>query len=258
MSKTVKKVKCELCGQTVSSSNYSKHLRRHENHPETFKESYHLDHNDLFCKFCGKECKNKNSLIQHEIRCKNNSSRICTTIDGFNSTGRVAWNKGLTKETDDRVKRYGESFSLNYKLGKHVDRTGDKNPSRKKYVRDKISNTCLMKSKNGDWHTSLAKNMHYNYNGIDLHGEWELKYAEYLTEQHINWIRPKNRFEYIFEDKIHYYTPDFYLVDSSTFIEIKGYKTFKDECKWEQFPRDKQLKVLRYKDLVELGLDIHN
>lgn len=28
------------------------------------------------CKFCNKECKNSNSLTQHEIRCKNNPNRI--------------------------------------------------------------------------------------------------------------------------------------------------------------------------------------
>lgn len=30
----------------------------------------------MICKFCGKECKNKNSLVQHEIRCKLNPNRI--------------------------------------------------------------------------------------------------------------------------------------------------------------------------------------
>ena len=28
------------------------------------------------CKYCGKECKNKNSLVQHEIRCRHNDNRI--------------------------------------------------------------------------------------------------------------------------------------------------------------------------------------
>ena len=28
------------------------------------------------CKYCGKICKNKNSLAQHEIRCKENPNRI--------------------------------------------------------------------------------------------------------------------------------------------------------------------------------------
>ena len=107
MAKTSTKIKCELCGKEISKSNYSKHLRRHEVHPETFKESYHLDHDDLFCKYCGKECKNKNSLVQHEIRCKCNPNKCnmdITPREGFNNKGRVAWNKGLTKETDDRVK----------------------------------------------------------------------------------------------------------------------------------------------------------
>ena len=28
----VTKVKCELCGREISKNNYSKHIRRHENH----------------------------------------------------------------------------------------------------------------------------------------------------------------------------------------------------------------------------------
>ena len=27
------------------------------------------------CRYCGKLCKNKNSLAQHEIRCKNNPNK---------------------------------------------------------------------------------------------------------------------------------------------------------------------------------------
>jgi hypothetical protein len=30
----------------------------------------------LKCKYCGRECKNKNSLTQHEIRCKSNPNGI--------------------------------------------------------------------------------------------------------------------------------------------------------------------------------------
>ena len=34
----------------------------------------------MICKYCGKECKNQNSLHQHEIRCKNNPNRIISTF----------------------------------------------------------------------------------------------------------------------------------------------------------------------------------
>ena len=30
----------------------------------------------FICKYCGRECKNKNSLTQHEIRCKSNPDHI--------------------------------------------------------------------------------------------------------------------------------------------------------------------------------------
>ena len=30
----------------------------------------------FICKHCGKECKNKNSLVQHEIRCKLNPNKL--------------------------------------------------------------------------------------------------------------------------------------------------------------------------------------
>lgn len=130
------------------------------------------------------------------------------------------------------------------------------NLARTDEVKRKISETILTKSKNGEWHTSLAKNIHTNYHGVDLHGGWELAYAQYLDENHIEWCRCKDRFEYVFDDKKHYYTPDFYLTSTDTYIEIKGYKTKKDLAKWKQFPQDKKLIVLERKDLKALGVKI--
>lgn len=137
------KIICEKCGREISKSNFTKHLRSHETHPENFeKETYHLDHDDLFCKFCGKECKNKNSLVQHEIRCKENPNKINACISNFNNIGRIAWNKGLTKETDERVKQRGLNLHNNVKSGKtifkghiHSEETKEKlSTIRKKYL----------------------------------------------------------------------------------------------------------------------------
>ncbi len=115
------KVICEKCGREISKLNIAKHLRSHETHPENFeKEQYHLDHDDLFCKFCGKECENKNSLVQHEIRCKENPNKINVYVSNFNNIGRTPWNKGLTKETDERVERRGLNLHNNVKSGKTI------------------------------------------------------------------------------------------------------------------------------------------
>lgn len=252
----MKYTKCEICNKLISNSNYKKHLQGHKNHPENYTEiSYHVDHDDLFCKFCGKECKNKNSLAQHEIRCKENPERI-EIHNGFSNynKNKNSWNRGKTKYTDSRVLKGSLTYQKNKELGLHNSLSGDKNPSKRPEVRQKISNTCLEKSKNGQWHTSLSKNMHIDYNGVDLHGTWEFKYAQFLDKNNVKWVRCVDRFPYFYENKLRYYTPDFYLIETNEYVEIKGYKTIKDENKWSQFPQDKKLIILLEKDLKELNI----
>lgn len=251
----VTKIKCPLCGQEISKSNYSKHQRRHQNHPETFNKSLVSVHDGLNCRFCGKECINKNSLVQHELRCSSNPNRINTVIDNFNNIGHKSWNRGLTKETDSRVMQGAERMKEGYKSGRILRKIGYDNVSKRPEVRQKISNTCKEKAKRGEWHTSLAKDKHIDYNGTDLHCSWELRYAVYLDSLNISWVRCKERFPYKYEDVVHYYTPNFYLPQTNEYIEIKGYSTEKDYAKWEQFPKDKKLTILQKDDLSRLGID---
>ena len=117
---------------------------------------------------------------------------------------------------------------------------------------ESVSNKIKEKIKDGNWHTSFSKKNTYDYNGIKLQGKWELIYAKWLDLNSIKWRRPTETFKYIFENKEHRYTPDFYLIDECCYVEIKGYKTIKDEEKWKQFPV--KLKILMGKDLFELGL----
>lgn len=207
----------------------------------------------LNCKYCGKACKNKNSLTQHEIRCKLNPNKIDTS-KSFNNGNRPAWNKGLNKNTDIRIKKISNSYITNHKLGLHKDTTGKNNSSSNQKVKDKISNSCLNLSKNGKWHVSLAKNYLYNYNGNILHCKWEVYYAKYLDDNNIKWIRNKKRFIYYYQNKKHYYIPDFYLPDTNEYIEIKGYKTDKDLAKWSYFPKTEKLTVLEYNELLKLNV----
>ena len=87
---------CPVCRKEISNCNYERHLISHKNNPKyhnKLQTRQSIDHDDLYCKYCGKLCKNKNSLAQHECRCDKNPNRIVTK----------AWNKGATKETDSRV-----------------------------------------------------------------------------------------------------------------------------------------------------------
>lgn len=212
----------------------------------------------LKCKYCQKECKNKNSLIQHEIRCKYNPNRILSSyyfMDKKNQKKLI----NLRKE-----KGFQNQYSKAKTLGLPKPICSDE--TRKKLsiaainrpkeftqsIGRKISQTIRKKVERGEWHTSLSKKMHYNYKGEDLHGKWELAYAKWLDKQNIKWIRNKKQFNYIFENKQHKYTPDFYLPQANEYIEIKGYETDKDKAKWIQFPET--LKILKFKDLKQLNI----
>lgn len=112
-----------------------------------------------------------------------------------------------------------------------------------------LGNTCSSQCARVKTYKETEKQ---KYNGVYLHSSWELAFAKYLDKNNMNWKRPKNGFEYSFENKNRLYYPDFYLPQKEIYIEIKGYKTKKDESKWSHFP--KNMKVLRRQDLEELGL----
>ena len=212
---------------------------------------------EYICKYCNKSCKNINSLKQHERLCKFNPNRQESSFVNFNKNRAHAWNKGLTKETDIRVKLNSESISKSYTTGKSI--TWCKGLSKEtdfriKQMSEKISDTILEHVKNDNWHNSFGKSKIIEYNGIKFHGKWEVEFAKFLSKNNIKWIRPIEKFEYPFNDKIHYYTPDFYLPDLDLFIEIKGYPTDRDFHKWDNFPKDKNLNIYFGDDLFNLGI----
>lgn len=201
----------------------------------------------MHCKFCNKECKNPNSLRNHERLCKLNPERQTTPFQDPEKYAEIVKNRGNKNQwsnpdyvlSDETRRKLSATTKLRNKL---------ESEATKQKRRDSINNRVA----NGTWHTSLAKNHHYFYKGVNLHGNWELQYAIWLDKNNIKWSRCTESFEYYFEGKQRKYTPDFYLQDTGEYIEIKGYKTSKDDAKWSQFPKDKTLIVLMKHDLEKL------
>lgn len=243
----VKKIICELCGQEISASNYQRHLRRHEEHPETFKEhKYKLNHEGLTCQFCGKECKNRNSLCNHERLCKENPDKQTITNPGGSKTkGRIPWNKGLTKDTDERVKRLSEILQKKYKSGTWKI----SNPMDSPESRLKLSESMKAVYSNNPPKISGRCKQGW-YKGFYCRSSWELAYLLYAIDNNIE-IEPCNKsFVYVFENKEHNYFPDFYLPTIDTYVEIKGYEDKKAKCKKEQFKGN--LLYLTYEELAPI------
>lgn len=217
---------------------------------------------------CGKDAKNqlKNGKWCCEefaskcsnIRKKNTEGLKTAHLSGkYDDANFISWNKGLTKETDSRIKKSGETFSSKYKSGKIIQWCTGKTKYtdlRIKKLSESISKTVYKKIEDGTWHNSFSKSRTHEYNGMKFYGTWELKYAKYLDENFIKWIKNKDKFKYFFDNKNRTYTPDFYLFGSDCYIEIKGYETEKDRAKWNQFPKNKKLVVLKGKELFNMGI----
>ena len=86
---------------------------------------------------------------------------------------------------------------------------------------------------------------------IYFYSRWEANYARVLNLQKIKWIHQPKRFRL----KSQYYTPDFYLPKTNTYIEIKNflapYSLKRDQEFREIYPEEKLLLILKdeYKEL---------
>lgn len=84
------------------------------------------EHITCFCSFCGKEITStKSGITFHENRCKENPNRKHHTGNKGATIGHTAWNKGLTSETDERVKKAAKTRRERYENGMY-DLTGHK------------------------------------------------------------------------------------------------------------------------------------
>lgn len=206
---------------------------------------------DLFCQYCGKQCKSLNSLRQHEIRCKNNPNRI----DTFNSYNNIIEYNNKISQGDVNVtpkrNRYTKAEYYGLEKPKVSEEVKNKlsqkaklqkwSEERKKNLSNAMKNAVKNNPNSYSSNNICGRVKRYLYNGVYLHGNWELKFAKFLDFNNIFWKRPEEGIEYLYNNDIHLYFPDFYLPDYDIYIEVKGYKRERDEYKWKSL---KNIKVI--------------
>ena len=128
--------------------------------------------------------------------------------------GHTAWNKGLTKETDERVRKNSEAISEAY-----VDRDGTfKNKHHTEETKKYLSEKALAdgREKNFGSHKS------YEYCGIKFISSYEVEVAKDLDKNNIKWVKP-SRLAYTDNNgKKHHYTADLYLPDYNIYLDPKN------------------------------------
>ncbi len=179
------------------------------------------------CKFCNKNSKNSNYKKTHERFCKLNPSREIPHFQKLHNLNLLPpWNKG---------KKIGTSPHK----GKHF-------PNRKTKMQEQTKKKLSIKMnkliENGWRPIACGRCKKYNYNSpiagsITLDGTWELKVAKWLDSKNYNWKRNTKRFLYVsLDNKTKGYVPDFWVEEFDGYLEVKGYETKLDRCKWSQFP----------------------
>lgn len=197
------------------------------------------------CKYCGKECQSKNSLIQHEIRCTKNPNRI----NCDNSTNNLA---EYTKKLREGL--ISKNNTNQYTKAKNL---GLSKPEMSIETREKLSRAMLGKNHTAETKDKISKSMQravrehpesysasnvngrvkkIKYKDIYLDSSWEVIVAKYLDSLNIIWEKPTIGFNYIYDNNPHIYYPDFYLPQYDRYIEVKGHKRQRDLAKWESVP----------------------
>ena len=181
------------------------------------------------CIYCDKIINNKGSLKSHELCCKMNPNKIKHNRSEHSGRKKnkdyFVWNRGIkTNHTPWNKNKKGikgtphtEQFkkSLSEKM--------------KKQYQEGRESSCG-RSKKYEYESKIAGK-------IKLDGTWELLIAKYLDFLNVSWSRNKKRFIYTnLKGTTSSYQPDFYVSEWNCYLEVKGYQTDLDLCKWHQFP----------------------
>jgi hypothetical protein len=168
------------------------------------------------CKFCQKDFENGMKLGGHMTWCSSNPARV-------QSSEKISAHRSRSKLSEE------------HKLH--------------------IAQTIAQKLREGNWHNSFARCRKQTYAGQVFDGTWEVMLAKWFDDNQIAWVRNKDSFPYLFEGKNRRYVPDFYILGIRCYVEVKGWKTLKDEAKWSQFKH--KLIILSGSDLKSLGLNVN-
>jgi hypothetical protein len=158
--------------------------------------------------------------------------------------------------------RYGEERSIEIKeklstVLKEVMPTVKILPEKNQERIRKIKKTAAERHSIGGLRHGSGRGKQGWYKGYWCDSSWELAYVIWCLEHNIKLQRNKEAFEYVYNNQIRKYYPDFILEDG-TYVEIKGYYTKQTEEKINAFPKNRTLLLLdkhNIKDYLEYVVD---
>jgi len=255
---------CDRCGLIMRGCNFERHqdicIGELKKESEILKHVKEIDEKTFSCLICGDNF-SKHGIYSHVFMKHFNKDK---RTHYYNNSKKFGWAKGLSKETDDRLKKISETRIKEYKDGIRMPNFKGMEHSNK--TKETLS---LKQSKRleENLNVSFGNVRYYKIKNIlgeefNVRGSYELKLAEWFNSKNILWIR-KVYLKYNKNGVIKNYTPDFYLPLYDLYFETKGYFPEKDKIKMvlaEEYNKvninmlfKKQIENLsEYKDLNEI------
>lgn len=213
-------------------------------------------------KSSGKKCCSENTSSCPAMKERNSSA----VSKKRKELGDSYWSNGHPRGATGKSFLKGKTYEEIYGAEKAEERRKLSRDTCKKHLAGKphteefkqfMSKLAALRHANG-WDNKAGRCKKYKYisaiaGEVTLDGMWELNTAMWLDKNKYNWKRNTQRFQYIhLNGKLSYYTPDFWVEELGGYLEIKGYETDLDRCKWSQFSH--KLTVWKKDDLKKLGV----
>lgn len=203
------------------------------------------------CYYCDKELKNGNSKRSHESRCKFRNEqekpkqktewsdemrfKHSSKMKSCNTNAQRIYTENQLKNLSEKSKAFNAEYWTDEKRMEHSNK-------QKQFVKDnpELYNRVCGRAK-------VFEVLNLNNDTLKVRGSWEKIFVEWCNSMNILCMVPNTSFEYQFEGNTRMYFPDFYLPLYDIWVEVKGYETEKDRCKWRDFPH--KLMVLKKKEI---------
>lgn len=165
----------------------------------------------MVCQYCNKECKNQNSLKNHERLCKLNPNRQESPFVKYNMK-HGAWNKGLTKDTDTRVSKQCKTYK-DHLVSKVIDA-----PFKGKH--HSIETKKMLSDRRIDYLNANPDKVPYLLNHSSKTSYPEQYFIELFAKENI---------ELDYHKRVGLYQLDFYNDDKMVYVEIDGEQHYNDK-----------------------------
>ena len=184
-------LKCKYCGKIFETKqklaghvttcqqnpNYIKNIKNLEVGRKIHQKNQKENKQTFYCKFCGKEMYNKGAHVVHENACMLNPNRKPhPNGDRTYKNGRVAWNKGKTALTDERIMNATIKRKKSIEDGLYIPKGVSHTPESKLKLRKKMI-AYIKKNGNGKFGQHHSKRGCDYIDKLNEEKHWNLQHA---------------------------------------------------------------------------------